>query len=144
MKTSEIGKALIKKYEGCRLDAYLCPSKIPTIGYGNTTYEDGSKVKIGDKITLKRSEELLDNLLPRYEKLVSKNIKVDLNQNQFDALVSYVWNTGGSSTLYKLINNKASLNDIKTWWLNKYITGGGKVLKGLVLRRKEEFDLYIK
>lgn len=144
MKTSEIGKALIKKYEGCKLNAYLCPSKIPTIGYGNTTYEDGSKVKIGDKITLKRAEELIDNLLPRYEKLVSKNIKVDLNQNQFDALVSYVWNTGGSATLYKLINNKASLNDIKTWWLNKYITGGGKVLKGLVLRRKEEFDLYIK
>ena len=144
MKTSEIGKALIKKYEGCKLNAYLCPSKIPTIGYGNTTYEDGSKVKIGDKITLKRAEELLDNLLPRYEKLVSKNIKVELNQNQFDALVSYVWNTGGSATLYKLINNKASLNDIKTWWLNKYITGGGKVLKGLVLRRKEEFDLYIK
>ena len=144
MKTSQNGIDLIKHFEGCKLNAYLCPSKIPTIGFGNTFYEDGTKVKIGDKITQERADELLLSLLPKYENLAKKNVKVELNQNQFDALVSYVWNTGGSSTLYKLINTKSSIESIEKWWTTKYITGNGKVLKGLVIRRKVEFELFNK
>lgn len=144
MKTGTAGINLIKLFEGCKLTAYKCPAGIWTIGFGNTYYEDGSKVKEGDKITQERADALLANLLPKYEAIVKKKITIPLTQNQFDALVSYVWNTGGSDTLYKLINNKASDADIRTWFETKYITGGGNVLPGLVKRRKAEADLFFK
>ena len=72
MKTGINGIALIKQFEGCRLEAYKDSAGIPTIGYGNTYYPDGTKVKIGDKITQQRAEELLQVLLPHYEKIVLK------------------------------------------------------------------------
>jgi len=59
-------------------------------------------------------------------------------------LVSHAYNTGGSDTLFKLINQKASIQEIRKWWENKYITGGGVKLKGLIERRKVEFNLYSK
>lgn len=133
---------IIKKYEGCQLKAYKCPAGLWTIGYGNTFYEDGSKVKEGDIITQERAEKLLLNLLPKFADIVNKKIKVEINQNQFDALVSHTWNTGGSDTLFKLINNKAPEADIRNWFETKYITANGKVLKGLVTRRKTESNLY--
>lgn len=144
MKTSEIGKDLIKKFEGVRLKAYRCSANVPTIGFGNTFYEDGKKVQMNDTITLERARELFDMLLPRYEKIVLKKINVQIKQNEFDALVSHTYNTGGSSTLFRLINEKADKEDIKNWWLNKYTTANGKKLKGLVERRKQEYDLYEK
>ncbi len=142
MKTSQKGIDLIKKFEGCKLKAYQCPAGIWTIGYGNTFYEDNSKVKQGDVITQDRANSLLLHLLPKFEAIVNKNIQATINQNQFDALVSYVWNTGGSNTLYGLINSKAPVSSIRQWFETKYITGGGKVLAGLVTRRKSEADLY--
>lgn len=142
MKTSEIGIKLIKKYEGCKLKAYLCPAGIPTIGYGNTTYENGSKVKINDVITQERANELFLNLLPYYERVVNMHIKRELNQNEFDALVSFCWNCGSSIRLFMLVN-KSDVSTYK-WWTTNYIKGGGKVLPGLVKRRKEEADLFIK
>lgn len=144
MKTSEIGKDLIKKFEGVRLKAYRCSADVPTIGFGNTFYEDGTKVEMNDNITLERARELFNMLLPRYEKIVLKKINVQIKQNEFDALVSHTYNTGGSSTLFRLINEKADKEDIKNWWLNKYTTANGKKLKGLVERRKQEYDLYEK
>ena len=145
MKTSQNGIDLIKKFEGCRLKAYNDPGtgSLPiTIGYGNTTRADGSKFKLGDVITQARAEELLLDLLPRYEKTVNSNIKVELNQNQFDALVSFCWNCGSSKTLFSLINNKSE--HVYDWWVANYIKGGGKLLPGLVRRRKEEAVLFIK
>lgn len=133
---------LIKKYEGCQLKAYKCPAGLWTIGFGNTFYEDGSKVKEGDIITQERAEKLLLNLLPKFADIVNRKIKVEINQNQFDALVSHTWNTGGSDTLFKLINNKAPEAEIRNWFETKYITANGKVLKGLVTRRKTESNLY--
>jgi len=133
---------LIKKYEGCQLKAYKCPAGLWTIGFGNTFYEDGSKVKEGDVITQERAEKLLLNLLPKFADIVNKKIKVEINQNQFDALVSHTWNSGGSDTLFKLINNKATEAEIRNWFETKYITANGKVLKGLVDRRKTESNLY--
>ncbi len=144
MNTSKNGISLIKKYEGCQLKAYQCPAGIWTIGYGNTFYEDKTKVKKGDVITQARAEALLLNLLPKFEDIVDTKIIIDINQNQFDALVSHTWNTGGSDTLFKLINSGAKPESIKTWFETKYTTGGGKVLPGLVKRRKEESDLYFK
>lgn len=142
MKTGKQGIELIKKFEGCKLLAYKCPAGIPTIGYGNTFYLDGKKVKIGDKISQQQAEDLLLNLLPKYEAIVNKKVTRQLKQNQFDALVSHTWNTGGSETLFKMANFNASNEVIKKWWDSHYIMGGGKQLKGLVNRRIEESNLY--
>jgi len=141
MKTSEEGKDLIKKFEGVRLKAYKCSAGVPTIGFGNTFYEDGTKVKMTDSITLERARSLFDMLLPKYEKIVLNKVKRPLKQNEFDALVSHTYNTGGSSTLFKLVNANS---DCSSWWLNKYTTANGKRLKGLVERRKQEYELYSK
>jgi lysozyme len=100
-----------------------------------------SKIKTKEEA----DKQLLIDLEPR-EHLVMQNIKVNLNQNQFDSLISYVYNTGGSGTLYSLINKKASDSDIRKWIETHYITGQGskKPLTGLVLRRKTEANLYFK
>jgi lysozyme len=142
MKIGIRGLALIKKYEGCKLTAYTCPANKVTIGYGNTFYKDGSKIKLGDKITQQQAEDLLMDLLPQFEAIVNKNIKIDLTQYEFDALVSFVWNCGKSETLFRLVNSKSK--DLKQWWQTNYTTGGGKLLKGLVNRRKEESELFFK
>lgn len=141
MKTSEEGKDLIKMFEGVRLKAYKCSAGVNTIGFGNTFYEDGTKVKMTDSITLERARSLFDMLLPKYEKIVLNKVKRVLKQNEFDALVSHTYNTGGSSTLFKLVNDNL---DCSNWWLNKYTTANGKKLKGLVERRKQEYELYLK
>lgn len=144
MKTSQNGIDLIKSFEGCKLTAYKCPANIPTIGYGNTFYLNGNKVKLGDKITQEQANELMLSLLPKYEKTVLNAIKVPLNQNQFDALVSFCWNCGSSQTLFKMINDKHSEMNIVGFWTSHYIMGGGKVLPGLVRRRKAEATLFVK
>lgn len=144
MKTSQTGVDLIKAFEGCKLTSYLCPSGVPTIGFGNTFYKNGNKVKLGDKITQEQADELLVNLLPRYEQTVLNNIKVALTQNQFDALVSFCWNCGSSKTLFKMVNENFSEMNIVNWWCTHYVLGGGKVLNGLVRRRKAEATLFVK
>lgn len=144
MKTGKEGIDLIKKFEGCRLSAYKCPAGVPTIGYGNTFYKDGKKVKMGDKITQAQAEELLADLLPKYEAIVNKAIKIPLKQNQFDALVSFAWNTGGSQTLFKMVREKSPMDAIVNWWKTHYITANGKTLKGLITRRSAEADLFKK
>jgi len=142
MTIGKKGIALIKKWESCKLAAYKCSAGRDTIGFGNTFYEDGSKVKPGDIITKQRAEELFNNIVTKFERIVTKNVKVTINQNQFDALVSHTWYTGGSNTLFSLVSKKASDSEIRDWFETKYITAGGKVLKGLVNRRKEEANLY--
>jgi lysozyme len=144
MKTSQKGIELIKQFEGCKLKSYKCPANVWTIGYGNTFYLDGSKVLMGQKISQIEADMLMLKLLPKYEATVIKNIKVALNQNQFDALVSFCWNCGSSQTLFRLVNQKATDEIIYDWLINHYIMGGGKVLAGLVRRRRVEADLFIK
>lgn len=144
MKISKEGKDLIKLFEGIRLNAYKCSAGVPTIGYGNTYYPNGDKVKMGDTITLEQASELFDNLIVRYEQIVNNKLKVDVKQNQFDALVSHTYNTGGSTTLFKLVNMNADKDKIKNWFLTKYITANGKVLKGLKNRRLKEWELFNK
>lgn len=142
MTIGQKGIALIKKWESCRLTAYLCSANKWTIGWGNTFYEDGSKVKEGDKITQARADTLFTNIVTKFERIVTKNVKVSLNQNQFDALISHTWNTGGSDTLFELVNRKAGDAYIRDWFETKYITVNKKLFKGLVNRRKEEANLY--
>ena len=142
MTTSQRGIALIKQFEGLKLNAYLCSANVPTIGYGNTYYPNGVKVKLGDKISQEQAEELLKDILKKFEAIVNRKLKVKVSQNQFDALVSHTYNTGGSDTLFRLINNGANDTEVRTWIETRYITANGVKLKGLIRRRKAESDLY--
>ncbi|MFN4364415.1 lysozyme [Chryseobacterium hispalense] len=143
MKTSQNGINLILLFEGFSSRPYLDSAGIPTIGYGNTYYPGGKKVTMKDpSITKERGAELFSSVLPAYEKIVNNKIKVPLTQNQFDALVSHTYNTGGSDTLFSLINKKADPETIKDWFTSRYTTAGGKVLNGLIRRRKTEADLF--
>lgn len=139
------GTTLIKKYEGCKLKAYLCPAGIPTIGYGSTYFKDGTKVKIGDTITQEQANELFLDIVKDFVEAVNHLVKAPINQNQFDALVSLCYNIGSGnlqkSSLLKKVNvnpSDTSISDSFKLW-NK---GGGKVLSGLVARRKAESELY--
>ena len=146
MQISKAGLDLIKKYEGFRNNPYLCPANIPTIGYGFTHYGNGKKVSMTDgPITLKEGETLLKQLIQPYEDAVERLVTSTLNQNQFDALVSFTYNLGEgnlkSSTLLKKVNKNPEdttiADEFKKW--NK---AGGVVLKGLKKRRNEEAYLY--
>ena len=145
-KISNLGLELIKKYEGFKAKAYLCPANVITIGYGSTYYEDGSKVKLTDSpITQERATELLEALLVSYERSVDSYCVDTINQNQFDALCSFAYNCGvgnlKSSTLLKKVNKNPNDPTIKDEFL-KWNKGGGKVLTGLTKRRIEEAQLY--
>ncbi|KNB60048.1 lysozyme [Chryseobacterium sp. Hurlbut01] len=143
MKTSQKGINLILSFEGFSSKPYLDSAGIPTIGYGNTYYPGGKKVTMKDSpITREKAAKLFASVLPTYEKIVKSKIKVTLTQNQFDALVSHTYNTGGSDTLFSLINKKSNSETIKDWFTSRYITAGGKVLNGLVKRRKQEAALF--
>ena len=145
-KISNLGLELIKKYEGFKAKAYLCPAKVPTIGFGSTYYEDGTKVKLTDSpITQERATELLEALLVSYERSVDSYCVDTINQYQFDALCSFAYNCGvgnlKSSTLLKKVNKNPNDPTIKDEFL-KWNKGGGKVLSGLTKRRIEEAQLY--
>lgn len=148
-KTSPKALDLIKRSEGCILEAYLCPANIPTIGYGHTKTVTRADVKAGKRITQAEAERLLLIDLAEFEAGVRKMVKVPVNDHQFGSLVSFAYNLGtgalGSSTLLKRINAKAPIEQIKTSWLqwNKARVGGVLTpLKGLTIRRQAEFDLY--
>lgn len=148
MKTSKKGIDLIISFESVRLEAYKDPIGIWTIGIGATYYEDGSKVKQGDKISQERAIELFQNTLKRdFEPAIRRRVTADINQNQFDALVSFVFNCGEGnfkkSTLLKRINANPNDPNIELEFA-KWCKSGGKVLTGLVRRRKAESDLYFK
>lgn len=141
MKTGTNGINLIKSFEGLRLHAYKCPAGVWTIGYGHT-----KGVKKGDMITELKAETLLIIDLQSFEYTINKLVKVPLTQNQFDALVSFVFNVGSAnfqkSTLLRKLNNKdynGAANEFGKWvYANK------KVLPGLVKRREAEKELFLK
>ena len=139
MNISQEGLSLIKKFEGCEYNAYKCAAGVWTIGYGHT-----AGVKEGDLVTQQEADKILEEDMKEYESYRKSAVTVDLNQNQFDSLVSWVFNLGpsnlSSSTLLTKINNKDWDNvpeQIKRW--NK---AGGKVLEGLIRRREAEALLF--
>ena len=146
MKISEKGLGLIKEFEGLVLKPYKDAVGIPTIGYGNTYYEDGRKVSLSDPaITEERATELLKMVVKRYEDAINRYVQVPITQNQFDALVSFAYNVGNEnvrkSTLMKLLNRKQyteAADQLLRW--NK---AGGKTLKGLTRRRQAERVLFL-
>lgn len=140
MNISKNGIDFIKKEEGLILNAYLCPANVWTIGYGHT-----NGVKKGDKITEEQAEDFLVNDLLYSERVVNKMVKVKLNQNQYDALVSFVFNVGSgsfiNSTLLKKLNAGAN-NDEICVELRRWVFSKGKKLPVLIARRQRECELY--
>ncbi len=140
MKTSAAGRKLIEQREGVELMAYRDSAGIWTIGVGHTSAAGPPIVKAGMKITAGESDAILSRDLAIFESSVLNAVKVDMNQNEFDALVSLAFNIGGGafskSTLVKKLNagDRAGAADQFLMW-NK---AGGKVLKGLVTRRVAE------
>lgn len=147
-KLNKEGFELITQWEGLRLKPYLCSAGVPTIGYGSTRYENGHKVKLSDAaITKERAYELFLNTISTYEKAVFTLTNDDINQNQFNALVSFAYNLGSTalqnSTLLRKIN--ANLNDPAIAnEFRKWVNAGGKKVHGLVNRREDEIKMYFK
>ena len=146
MKISMNGLNLIKQFEGLRLNAYDDGVGVWTIGYGTIKYPNGVRVKKGDKITQAQADQYIANDVATFERAVNMLVNVPLNQNQFDALVSFTYNLGATnlsaSTLLKKLNSKdykGAAAEFPKW--NK---AGGKVMTGLVRRRKAEMELFNK
>ncbi len=134
------GLALIKKFEGCELEAYQCSAGVWTIGYGHT-----KDVVEGMTITQEEAEQMLVDELHEYESYIDKYVTVALNQNQFDALVSWVYNLGpanlSASTMLKVLNS-GEYEDVPAQ-MKRWNKAGGKVLEGLIRRREAEACLFV-
>ncbi|NIF35261.1 lysozyme [Enterobacter sp. Tr-810] len=145
MQTSDKGISLIKEFEGCKLTAYQDSVGVWTIGYGWTQPVDGKPIRAGMTIKQETAERLLKTGLLSYESDVSRLVKVELTQGQFDALVSFTYNLGSrslsTSTLLRKLNagNYACAAEEFLRW-NK---AGGKVLNGLTRRREAERALFL-
>jgi lysozyme len=149
MEISQEGITLIKHYEGCpqsngRAVSYRCAANKPTIGFGSLKLIDGSPVQDNMSISMQEAEELLAHELKEYEGYINNMVNVPLKQNEFDALVSWVFNLGAtnlkSSTMLKVLNEgkyHEVPEQIKRW--NKV---NGEVNEGLVKRRKSEALLF--
>ena len=145
MRASENGINLIKQFEGCRLTAYQDSVGVWTIGYGWTQSVDGNPVAKGMVITQQKADDLLKQGVVQYENGVNSLVKVQLNQNQFDALVDFAYNLGVNalrgSTILKKLNTgdyAGAANEFTKW--NK---AGGKELAGLMRRREAEKSLFL-
>lgn len=145
MKTSPNGVALIKRFEGLELEAYQDIAGIWTIGYGHT----GPDVKPGMKITEAEAEALLKKDLKPREEAIERLVKVPLNQNEFDALVSFVYNVGveafRKSTALKRLNNgdRIGAAEALTWWNKATVDGVLREVAGLTRRRAAERALFL-
>lgn len=140
MRTSDNGIEFIKSAEGFSPIPYLCPAGYLTIGYGHVIREG----ETFNSITEQEATELLRNDLYKYEKAVIRLIRVLLNSNQFDALVSFTYNLGSGvlqrSTLRMKLNRgeyEEAADEFPKWcW------AGGRKLKGLLLRRLREKRIF--
>jgi lysozyme len=140
MNIGNKGLELIKHFEGCELQAYKCPAGVWTIGYGHI-----KGVSEGMTITQQEAENMLRDEMAEYEGYVNNLVTVELNQNQFDAMVSWVYNLGGgnlgASTLLKVLN-AGDFAGVPAQML-RWNKAGGKVLEGLTRRRQAEADLFV-
>ena len=155
MRLDNKGKDFIKKFEGLRLKPYLCSANVPTIGYGTTRYPNGKKVTMNDKeITKAFADECFNSDIVAFENELNSLIRgLNLNQNQYDALLSFGYNLGmdididmiaeglGDSTLLKLIKRNPLDKNIAKEFL-KWNKAGGRVVNGLTTRRQKEAELY--
>ena len=153
-KIGEEGLKLIKFFESFFSKPYICPAGVITIGYGTTRYFDTKlRVKLTDKpITEVEAIRLLKGDVEAiFAPLVDKLCRDDLNQNQFDAICSFVYNAGatyrgkdGKNHYYNIFDKVNKKEDINEYWKSLAITGGGVKLNGLIKRRIKEVELYYK
>ena len=140
MRTSNKGIELIKSFEGIKTKAYKCPAGVWTIGYGHT-----KGVQKGDTCTMAQAIEFLKEDLRVFEGAINDLVKVELNQNQFDALVSFIYNVGSGafedSTMRKFLN--AGHFALAAGQFDRWNKAGGVVLEGLVRRRAAEKELFL-
>jgi len=146
-KIAKPGLDLIKSFEGLFLKPYLCPADVPTIGYGTIMYPNGKKVTLKDpEITQAQAEEYLAHEVNEKAAGVEKYVTIPINQNQFDALVSFAYNLGvgalQKSTLLKLLN-AGNISGAAEQFL-RWNKAGGVELKGLTRRREAERSLFLK
>ena len=163
MKIGKLGLSLIKEFEGLHdgdltqigLQPKMCPAGIWTEGWGHAMRDSkGNFIKgslnkqLAYSLSKIKTEQQADGYLQTdlavYEAIVERKLKVNVNQNQFDALVSHTYNTGGSNTLFDLVNSNSDADSIYKWFTTRYTQANGKVLPGLVRRRKAEADLFFK
>ena len=141
MNVSQNCVELIKYFEGFEDTAYLCPANVWTIGYGRTR-----NVKEGDRITEPQAERDLLEELEEFKHQVLHSVKVELTQNELDALTSWTYNLGvgnlNSSTLLKKLN-AGSKDEVPAEML-RWNKAGGEVLAGLTKRREAEAELWAK
>lgn len=140
MQTSKNGIDFIKRFEGLRLEAYLCSAGVASVGYGHTL-----GVKPGDKITQAQADAFLREDLEPCERAVSDLVKVPLSQGQHDSLVSFIFNLGrgafASSTLLKWLNRGDY--DGAAGQFERWCRAGGRVLPGLLKRRHAEAAMFL-
>ena len=142
-KTSAKGRQLISDFEGCRLDAYICPAGVVTIGVGHT----GPDVHMGQHISQAEADSLLAKDLQRFEEAVDRIINVPFNQDEFDATVSFAFNTGegalAGSTFTRRINAGEDKPTCFKQEFPKWVNGSNGPLPGLVRRRDAEVKLAV-
>lgn len=149
MKITQISDAcidLVKSFEGFFSKPYLCPAKVPTIGYGTILYPNGKKVTLQDKpCTEAEAIEWMRYELNQKAKEVDAMTTDAVNQHQFDALVSFAYNCGSNalkgSTILKRVNTNPADKTITDAFL-MWVKADGEILQGLVRRRKAEAALY--
>jgi lysozyme len=145
MKVNKLGIDMMHHFEGCKLQAYQCSAKVWTIGWGNTYYQDKRPVKQGDKVTQEQANELFEMIMNEFSIEVRKALTKEVSENQFSALVCFAYNVGignlKKSTLLRKVNVNPNDETIALEFA-KWNKAGGKVLNGLVRRRKAEADLY--
>lgn len=134
-----IAAPLVKKYEGLRLEAYLCPAGVPTIGYGHT-----KGVTLGMRIEAENADKLLSADLYKFRDEVAKLITVPVTKGQFIAVLDFVYNLGVSKFKTSTLRKKLNLGDFvgASEEFPKWCFSGKEKLPGLVSRRKAEQRLF--
>ena len=154
MQMSKHGLGLLEKWEGFELNVYKDSAGLPTIGVGHLLTKseltsgkiviDGVPVKYSDGLTNQQVLDLLSQDVKPAEQSVNNGVKVALDQNQFDALVSFTFNVGvgafTASTLLKVLNQK-QYAEVPTQFL-RWVRSGGQVVQGLLNRRQNEISLW--
>jgi lysozyme len=145
MELGVLGWKLIREFEGCKLEAYLCSASVATIGWGSTFYADGTPVKLGDTITQDEADKLFKLTLVSYVKCVAKQLKTKVSQNQFDAMVSLCYNIGCGNFKKSSVLSKTNANPNDPTITNSFLLwnkASGKIVKGLTRRREAEGILF--
>ena len=140
MRCNEKGIAIIKKYEGLKLEPYLCPAEIPTVGYGSV-----KAGKLGRNITEAEAEQFLKEDIEMCERGMKSLILNQVTDNQWSALVCLVFNIGlgnfASSTLLNHLNKNERAQAAEQF--QRWVFSKGKVLPGLEKRREAEKQLFL-